>query len=52
MEAGNEDDESKLIDFTNEPSGERQFQYQLGLKITFLPELNLKWFENGNVKGK
>lgn len=47
MDAGDEDDEAKLIDFTSEPSGDREFQYQLGLKITFLPELDLKWFENG-----
>jgi hypothetical protein len=31
---------------------ERKFQYQLGLKITFLPELNLKWFENGKAREK
>jgi len=47
MEAGDEDDEAKLIDFTSAPKGDRGFQYQLGLKITFLPELSLKWFENG-----
>jgi hypothetical protein len=47
MESGNDDDEAKLIDFTKEPSGDRQFQYQKGLKITLLPEPTFKWFENG-----
>ncbi|MDL1959622.1 MAG: hypothetical protein LWX01_09465 [Deltaproteobacteria bacterium] len=47
MEAGEEDDEAKLCDFTSDPKGDKQFQYQLGLKITFLPEVALKWFENG-----
>jgi len=51
MEYGDEDDETKLIDFTSEPSGDREFQYQLGLKITFFPELSLKWFENGQEIG-
>ena len=49
MEGGNEDDEAKLIDFTKESNEDRKFQYQLGLKITFLPEPDLKWFENGKV---
>jgi hypothetical protein len=48
IEAGDEDDEVKLIDFTSASKGDRRFQYQLGLKITFLPELSLKWFENGH----
>jgi len=50
MKDNDENDESKLIDFTSKPSGDRKFQYQLGLKVTFLPAMNLKWFENGKVR--
>jgi hypothetical protein len=49
MEAGNDDDEAKLLDFTSAPNGDRQFQYQKGLKITFLPDIELKWFEDGQL---
>lgn len=51
MKSGDEDDETKLIDFTSRPSRDREFQYQLGLKLTFFPALSLKWFENGQEIG-
>lgn len=47
MESEDISDEQKLIDFTSVPSGERSFQYQFGLKISFLPILKIKWFQNG-----
>lgn len=47
MEAGNDDDLEKLIDFTSNPSGDRGFQYQFGLKISFHPSLSLNWFSGG-----
>lgn len=46
MESSDNSDEEKLIDFTSTPNGNRSFQYQFGLKISFLP-LNMKWFQNG-----
>ncbi|MDP3478350.1 MAG: hypothetical protein Q8R88_01170 [Desulfoprunum sp.] len=47
MNSGDVEDEEKLIDFTSAPNRNRPFQYQHGLKITFSPHLELKWFENG-----
>jgi len=41
-------DFAKLIEFTSEPRGARIFQYQFGLAISFQPELQLNWFENGH----
>lgn len=48
MGPGNDLDEEKLIDFTSKSNSNRLFQYQKGLKITFLPVITLKWFENGH----
>ncbi len=47
MESDDSPDEQKIIDFTSPPTGERPFQYQIGLKISFLPMLKLKWFKGG-----
>lgn len=41
-------DEQKIVDFTSTPNDKRPFQYQFGLKISFLPMLKLKWFQNGH----
>jgi hypothetical protein len=41
-------DFAKLVEFTSEPYGTRIFQYQYGLAISFQPELQLNWFENGH----
>ncbi len=40
-------DDAKLKDFTSEPNGNRKFQYQYGLALSFHPVLMLKWYENG-----
>jgi hypothetical protein len=40
-------DFGKLEEFTSKPYGARIFQYQYGLAISFQPELQLDWFENG-----
>lgn len=40
-------DFGKLRDFTSEPSGDRKFQYQYGLAISFQPNIQFNWFENG-----
>lgn len=48
MESDDNSDEEKLIDFTSPPNDNRQFQYQFGLKISFLP-LKMKWFQNGHA---
>lgn len=47
LENDQDDDEQKLVDFTSPPNKKRPFQYQYALKISFLPKLQLKWFENG-----
>ncbi len=41
-------DFDKLVEFTSAPSGARIFEYQYGLAISFHPELQLNWFENGH----
>lgn len=46
MESSDNSDEEKLIDFTSTPNDNKPFQYQFGLKISFLP-LKMKWFKNG-----
>jgi hypothetical protein len=38
----------KLREFTSEPCNTRIFQYQFGLAISFQPEFQLNWFENGH----
>lgn len=48
MEAGNDNDIEKLLDFTSDPTGDRGFQYQFGLKISFHPNLSFKWFSDGH----
>jgi len=40
-------DIEKLTDFTRPPWGEREFQYQYGLSISFKPNGQFIWFENG-----
>ena len=40
-------DFDKLMDFTSEPNGQRLFQYEYGLAISFHPDLRLNWFKNG-----
>lgn len=44
MEQGQDEDEEKLLDFTDAPNEHRPFQYKYGLKISFLPTLQLRWF--------
>ncbi|MCU7875162.1 MAG: hypothetical protein KZQ91_20695 [Candidatus Thiodiazotropha sp. (ex Lucinoma borealis)] len=48
MATGDDGDIEKLIDFTSDPSGDRGFQYQFGLKISFHPGMILRWFRNGH----
>jgi len=48
MKSGDISDEQKLVDFTSMPNDKRPFQYQFGLKISFLPQLILKWYQNGH----
>lgn len=43
-----DEDSDKVKDYTSPPSGKRTFQYQYGLTLSFLPELNCTWFQNGN----
>lgn len=50
MKSGQDNDENKLLDFTDVPNANRPFQYQYGLKISFLPTLQLKWFKEGFLK--
>lgn len=40
-------DFTKLMEFTSGPCNPRIFQYHYGLAISFKPELQLNWFENG-----
>jgi len=40
-------DFDKLVEFTSGPHGDRRFQYQYGLAISFQPALQLNWFKNG-----
>lgn len=47
MNASDVEDEDKLIDFTSFPNESRPFQYQTGLKVSFFPNLYLKWFKGG-----
>jgi hypothetical protein len=49
MVDGQDDDEQKLLDFTSAPNDERPFQYQFGLKISFLPKPKQRWFVNGEM---
>jgi hypothetical protein len=42
-----ETDDDKTKEFTRPPTVERKFQYQYGLALTFLPQLNARWYENG-----
>ena len=46
MDNDQDNDLDKLKDFTKEPNGNRPFQYQYGLKISF-NNTSLKWFSNG-----
>jgi len=41
-------DFAKLMEFTSGPYGARILQYQYGLAISFHPEFQLNWFENGH----
>ena len=41
------DDHNKLIDFTSLPHGNRRYQYQFGLALSFKPKLEKKWFPMG-----
>ena len=43
------DDISKIKDFTRQPEGYREIQYQYGLSISFIPEIQKKWIQNGEV---
>jgi len=49
MVDGQDDDEQKLLDFTSAPNDERPFQYQFGLKLSFLPKPKQRWFVNGKM---
>lgn len=49
MTEGNDSDEEKLIDFTSPPNDAKPFQFQFGLKISFLPEPKQRWFINGEM---
>jgi hypothetical protein len=44
-----ESDLGKVIEYTSPPNGERKFQYQFGLALTFKKEgyPDLRWFQGG-----
>jgi hypothetical protein len=42
-------DQAKVQEYTAPPSGERRFQYQHGLTITFGQAIKTTWFENGEA---
>jgi hypothetical protein len=44
-------DWEKVKEFTAPPAGTRTFQYQYGIALSFLPTLNVRWYENGTQKG-
>ncbi|WP_041277949.1 hypothetical protein [Desulfotalea psychrophila] len=44
IEQGYDEDEKKLLNFTDTLNKYRPFQYKYGLKIFFLPTLQLGWF--------
>jgi hypothetical protein len=40
-------DIGKLQDLTAKPKGKRRVQYQYGLALSFVPNLSLRWFHEG-----
>ena len=42
-------DDQKVMEFTRPPGGSRKFQYRYGLALSFLPQLKLRWYENGEA---
>jgi len=40
-------DDTKVKEFTRSPAGKRKFQYQFGLALSFLPNLNPRWYADG-----
>jgi hypothetical protein len=40
-------DDRKVKEFTRLPAGDRQFQYQYGLALSFLPKLTPRWYADG-----
>jgi len=41
-------DEEKLKEFTSFPSGQRRFQYQFGLSLSFMPNIVKTWYSEGS----
>lgn len=37
----------KTCEYTEPPTPKRPFQYQYGLALSFFPELEAHWFQNG-----
>lgn len=44
------DDTNKLKEFTTAPMENRPIQYKYGLSVSFLPDIKLIWFENGEER--
>ncbi len=44
-------DFKKVSEYTAPPTQERPFQYQYGLALSFFPEVEAHWFENGQIMG-
>lgn len=42
-----QDDWDKVSEMTKPPAGKRKFQYQYGLALSFFPQLEVHWYENG-----
>lgn len=40
-------DDQKVKEFTRPPAGDRRFQYQYGLALSFLPKLAARWYAGG-----
>lgn len=40
-------DSGKVQDYTSAPKDKRKFQYQYGLTLSFVPELEETWYANG-----
>jgi hypothetical protein len=40
-------DDQKVMEFTLPPVGKRKFQYQYGLALAFLPQLQPRWYSEG-----
>ena len=52
IELKKRDDEAdweKVSEMTIPPAGKRMFQYQYGLALSFFPQMEMHWYENGNL---